>query len=42
MDEMNKEEISDITPTRIEDLANELWLEIFSHLDWINICLAFY
>ncbi|CAF1238315.1 unnamed protein product [Adineta steineri] len=29
-------------PSCIEDLANELWLEIFDYLDWINLYSAFY
>ena len=34
--------MSDGKRSRIEDLANEIWLEIFDYLDWINIFLAFY
>jgi hypothetical protein len=30
---VNKEEMSDEAPSRIENLANELWLEVFDYLD---------
>ncbi|CAF0802102.1 unnamed protein product [Adineta steineri] len=29
-------------PSCIEDLANELWLDMFDYLDWINLYSAFY
>ncbi len=28
--------------SRIEDLANEIWLEMFDYFDWINLFMAFY
>lgn len=34
--------MSDEQPSRIEDLPNELWLEIFCYLDYINLFSAFY
>jgi len=34
--------MSDEAPSRIEDLANEIWLEVFDYLDWINLFLAFH
>ena len=34
--------MSNETPTCIEDLANEIWLEIFGYLDCINLLSAFY
>ncbi len=34
--------MSDGKRSRIEDLSNEIWLEIFDYLDWINLFLAFY
>lgn len=42
IDEVNKEDMSDRAPSRIEDLANELWLDVFGHLDWINLFMAFH
>ncbi|CAF1409965.1 unnamed protein product [Adineta steineri] len=34
--------MSDEVPSRIEDLPNEIWLEVFDYLDWINLFSAFY
>ncbi|CAF0967257.1 unnamed protein product [Adineta steineri] len=34
--------MSNRNPSCIEDLANELWLEIFDYLDWINLYSALY
>ncbi|CAF4309275.1 unnamed protein product, partial [Adineta steineri] len=34
--------MSNRNPSCIEDLANELWLEMFDYLDWINLYSAFY
>lgn len=34
--------MSDEGPSCIEDLPNELWVEVFNYLDWINLFLAFH
>lgn len=40
--EVKKNEMSNERPSRLEDLPNEVWLEVFSYLDWINLFMAFY
>lgn len=42
VNKIDRKEMSNRVPSRIENLPNEIWLEVFHHLDWINVFSAFY